>query len=203
MTPLKFLQQRKEYSGKEVIKKVISKKKQMVEEAREKAKSSPYHGCATAVFTAVADVLGLKHGDEVFKAMIGLAGGTGHFTKGTCGCLTGATAAISLSYDLDRQEVLRLVNDPKELHPEDPRMPKVFQEIFDKTAEVARRIEEKYGGILCSDVQFKIYGKTLDILDPKKHWEFCQAFRSFPVCCFDVEADVAGWAVETILKGKS
>jgi hypothetical protein len=77
---------------------------------------------ATAVFTAIVDVLGLN-GDEAFKAMIGLAGGTGHLTKGTCGALAGAAAAISLSYNKSREEVERIAGDPKELHPVDQRIP--------------------------------------------------------------------------------
>jgi len=155
------------------------------------------------VFAAVAAVTGLRHGDEVFKAMIGLAGGTGHLTKGTCGCLAGAAAAISLAYNLDKGKVLKMLNDPKKLHPKDPRIPTVFQDIFDKVANVARKVEDKYGGITCADVQFKVYGRTINLLDPRLHREFCEAFSSYPVSCFDVEADVAGWAVEEILKIKN
>ena len=146
--------------------------------------------------------MGLEHGDEVFRAMIGLAGGTGHLAKGTCGALAGAAAAISLSYNKGREEVERIVNDPKEFHPEDPRIPRFFQEIYDKTAEVARKMEEEYGGILCREIQFKLYGKTLDILDPKRHWELCESFSSHQVNCRTVEGEVAGWAVEAMLKGK-
>ena len=175
---------------------------QLVSETRQKASSSPYHGCATAVFTATVDALGLQYGDEAFKAMIGLAGGTGHLAKGTCGALAGAAAAISLSYNKSRGEVERMVNDQKELHPDDPHIPKFFQEIFEKTAEVARKVEEKYGSILCGSIQFKLYGKTLDILDPKKHWELCESFDLHQVNCFTVEGDVAAWTVETMLKGE-
>ena len=134
--------------------------------------------------------------------MIGLAGGTGHLAKGTCGALAGAAAAISLSYNKGREEVEKIVNDPNEAHPEDPRIPKFYQEIFDKTADVAKKMQERYGGILCCDIQFKLYGKTLDILDPKRHWELCEEISSHPVNCLTVEGDVAGWTVETLLKGK-
>lgn len=173
----------------------------LVTEARQRASSSPYHGCATAVLTAVVDVLGLDYGDEVFRAMIGLAGGTGHLARGTCGALVGAAAAIGLSYNKGRQEVIEILKNPEELHPLDPHVPKFFQEIFEKTAAVARRMREKYGSILCGDIQFNLYGKTLDLLDPKKHWELVESFSSFSVNCFTIEGDVAGWTVETILKG--
>ena len=140
--------------------------------------------------------------DEAFKAMIGLAGGTGHLTKGTCGALAGAVAAISLSYNLEREEVRRLVNDSGALHPDDPKIPIVFQNIYDISAEVARKMEKKYGGILCSEIQFNLYGKTLDISDPKRHWELCDSFPSYPLNCWTVEGDLAQWTVEILLKGK-
>jgi C_GCAxxG_C_C family probable redox protein len=172
---------------------------ELVREARQKASSSPYRGCATAVFTALVDVLKIEHGDAAFKAMIGFAGGTGHLAKGTCGALAGAAAAISLSYNKSREDVLSVLNDPKALHAEDPHIPIFFQEIFEKTASVAEKMEEKYGSILCSNIQLKIFGKALDLLDPKRHWELCQSFSSHPTNCFTVEGDVAGWAVEAIL----
>lgn len=54
----------------------ISKDRQQLEslchEARKRASESPYHGCATAVFTTVVDTLHVKYGDETFRAMIGI-----------------------------------------------------------------------------------------------------------------------------------
>lgn len=173
----------------------------LVSEARKRASGSPYHGCATAVFTALVDVLGLNNGDEAFKAMIGLAGGTGHLTKGTCGALAGAAAAISLSYNKSREETLRMIEDPKELHPAHQHMPKFFQEIFDKIAKVAKKMYEKYGGINCDEIQFNIFGKTLNLLLPEKHREFSESLQYHSVNCYTLEADVAGWAVEVILGG--
>lgn len=173
----------------------------LVNEARERASKNLYHGCATSTFAAIVDTLGLKYGDECFRAMIGLAGGTGHLTKGTCGALAGAAAAISLSYNKSREEVEAMLENPAELHPLDPRIPRFFQEIFEKTAEVAKKVREEYGSILCSDIQFSLYGQTLDLLDPKKHWEFGELLESRTVNCRTIEGDIAGWAVEAIMRG--
>ena len=171
----------------------------LVCEARRRAGSSPYHGCATAVFTALVDTLGLNGGDEVFKAMIGLAGGTGHLTRGTCGALAGAASAISLSYNKGREETVRLMEDPKNLHPADQHMLKFFQEMFDKIAEVAKKMYEKYGSVNCDEIQFNMFGKTLNLLLPEKHREFLESLQYHSVNCYTLEADVAGWAVEVIL----
>ena len=171
----------------------------LISEARERGSKSQYHGCATATFTAIVDTLGLKYGDECFKAMIGLAGGTGHFTKGTCGALAGAAAAISLAYSKSREEVAGILEDRRGLHPLNNHIPEFFQEIFDKIAWVAERVKERYGGILCSEVQFNVYGKTYNLLDPKEHWDFVKMNKLRPVNCQTIEGEIAGWTVEVIL----
>jgi len=169
-------------------------------EARRRASESPYHGCATAVFAAVVDTLGLRYGDEAFRAMIGFAGGVGHLVRGTCGALSGAAAAISLSYNKSREEVISALQDP---HPVDQHLPEFFQEIFEKIAYVAGKMHEKYGSTLCCEIQFELYGKVLDFLDPAKHWQFSQYHKSYPINCYTVEGDVANWTVEAIIANKS
>lgn len=176
---------------------------ELVSEVRKRASNSPYRGCAPAVFTAIIDVLGLAYGDEAFRAIIGLSGGTGHLTKGTCGALSGAVAAISLSYNKSREETERIIEDAKELHPADPYIPKFYQEMFDKTAKIAKRMYAKYGGITCIEIQFNLYGKGLNLLIPEKHWEFVQSFESQVVNCFTVAEDVAGWTVEVLLEDQA
>jgi C_GCAxxG_C_C family probable redox protein len=175
----------------------------LVKQARERANKnpSPYHGCATTVFTAVVDTLGIKYGDEVFRAMIGFSGGTGHLVKGTCGALSGATAAISLSYGKGREETRKILDDPKEMQSLDPYIPKFYQEIFQKISKVAKKMTKKYGSILCSDIQFKLYGKTVDFQDPEKHWEYLQYVDSSPLSCVTLNGDIAAWTVEAISEG--
>ena len=63
-----------------------------------------YHGCAQATFTAIADTLGIFN-DDVFKAIIGMTGGTGDMGRGTCGGLVGATAAIGLVFGVGRDKL--------------------------------------------------------------------------------------------------
>lgn len=179
-------------SGNKSIEELISK-------AKQRALESPYHGCATSTFTALAEVLEMESRDEVFKCMIGLAGGVGHLTKGTCGALIGAAAAISLNYNKSKRDVIEAIGTPNALHPQDPYIPLFFQDIFEAIALVANKLQEKYGGTLCNEIQRSLYGKAFDLLNPKKHVKFVEFMQSYPVNCYTVESDIVGWTMGILL----
>ncbi len=150
-----------------------------------------WRACAPTVFAAVMDTLGYS-GDhvagEVWKATIGLAGGTGNMSLGTCGAMAGAAAAISFSFGFTRDDVEKDVM-------------KVLV-VNSAVAEVGEKMREKYGGIRCVDVQFHNWGKAYILSSPKALAEFLAMSRDGKAMpeCQRVTGDLTRWAVEKIIK---
>jgi len=150
-----------------------------------------WRACAPTVFAAVMDTLGYDEDPivrEAWKATIGLAGGTGNMSLGTCGAMAGAAAAISFSFGFTREDVERDVV-------------KVLT-VNRAVAEVGEKMKEKYGGIRCVDVQFHNWGKAYILSNPKALMEFLgmsKNGRAMPECQ-RVTGDLTRWAVEVIIK---
>ena len=143
------------------------------------------YACAPGVFAAVMDTLGYEDDPvvkEVFKATVGLIGGTGNMAIGTCGAMAGAAAAISYSFGFtkeDLEDLLKMLN------------------VNGVVAEVGNKMKEKYGHIQCQEVQFHHWGKSYRFTNPEVLLEF--ASLSLPACQ-EVTGDLARWAVEKILE---
>ncbi len=150
-----------------------------------------WRACAPTVFAAVMDTLG--RGDdpvvrEVWKATIGLTGGTGNMSLGTCGAMAGAAAAISFSFGFTQEElekdIMKMLN------------------VNGVVAEVGAKMREKYGGIRCVEVQFHNWGKAYIFTNPKALMEFASLSEGAEATpeCQKVTGDLARWAVEKILQ---
>ena len=64
--------------------------------------------CAPTTFAAIMDTLGYADDQlarDIWKATVGLTGGTGNMAIGTCGAMAGAAAAISFSFGFTREDV--------------------------------------------------------------------------------------------------
>jgi len=143
------------------------------------------YACAPGVFAAVMDTLG--YGDdpvvnEVWKATLGLIGGTGNMAIGTCGAMAGAAMAISYSFGLTKEEAIE----------------KMF-EINNVVAEVGKKMQEKYGHIQCQEVQFDLWGKSYRFTNPEAMQDFMNLSQSSPKCK-EVNGDLVRWTVEKILE---
>lgn len=160
-------------------------KSELMKKAKKLAKEymGKYAGCAQSTFAAVADTLNLKGRDEVFKAIIGFSGGLGSLGGGTCGALAGAAAAISLSFNVTREELAQDKNKRKDIYLE--------------IARLGRKFKENYGGISCVDVQENLYGKSFNLWDKEEYEEFGEVSE-----CEDVAVDAAAWAVDIIVEAK-
>jgi len=148
------------------------------------------YACAPGVFAAVMDTLGYEDDpvvSEVFKATVGLVGGTGNMAIGTCGAMAGAAMAIGYSFGLTKKDL----KDPE-------KMPKVMQAAA-VVAEVGKKMQEKYGHIQCQEVQFHLWGKSYRFTDPEAMQEFMELSSSDPRCQ-EVNGDVARWTVKKILE---
>jgi hypothetical protein len=145
------------------------------------------YACAPGVFAAVMDTLGYEDDplvNEVWKATVGLIGGTGNMAIGTCGAMAGAAMAISYSFGLKKEE------------PED--MMKILN-VTSVVAEVGKKMQEKYGHIQCQEVQFHLLGKSYRFTNPEALQEF-MSLSSEDSVCKEVNGDLARWTLMKILE---
>nr|MDO8082093.1 C-GCAxxG-C-C family (seleno)protein [Candidatus Freyarchaeota archaeon] len=150
-----------------------------------------WRACAPTVFAAVMDTLGYEDNptvNDVWKATIGLTGGTGNMAIGTCGAMAGAAAAISYSFGFTKEDIekdyVKMLN------------------VCGVVAEVGKRMQEKYGHIQCQEVQFHHWGKSYRFTNPKAGLEFMKMWQETKENfeCHKVTGDLTRWAVEKILE---
>jgi len=146
--------------------------------------------CAPGAFAAVMDTLGYEDDpvlNDVWKATIGLTGGTGSMTIGTCGAMAGAAMAISYSFGFTKEEL----DDPEKM-----------LNVASVVAEVGKEMQDKYGHIQCQEVQFHHWGKSYRFTNPEAMQEFMSlsADESFRAACQEVTGDLARWTVKKILE---
>ncbi len=165
--------------------------KRVLDEAYHRGKEyTMRYACAPGVFAAVMDTLGYEDNPavgEVFKAAMGLIGGTGNMAIGTCGAMAGAAMAISYSFGFTRGDLENRENMVKVMH------------LAGVVAEVGKKMQEKYGHIQCQEVQFHLWGKSYRFTNPEAMQEFMNQSSSDPGCQ-EVNGDVARWTVEKILE---
>jgi C_GCAxxG_C_C family probable redox protein len=125
------------------------------------------YACAPGAFAAVMDTLGYEDDpvvNDVWKATIGLIGGTDNMAIGTCGAMVGAAMAISYSFGLTKE-------DPEEM-----------LKVTGVVAEVGKKMQEKYGHIQCQEVQFHHWGKSYRFTNPEVMQEFVSLSSSSTAC---------------------
>jgi C_GCAxxG_C_C family probable redox protein len=140
-----------------------------------------YHGCAQCVVAAVQDTFDISN-DDIFKSMTGFGGGGGGLCNGSCGAYAGGIAMLSLLAGRDRN---------------------CFEDVdvsraYDLTRRLHRRFIEKYGTIICRDINMKIFGRSFFTADPDDYLKF-QAAGSYEDKCTDVVGLAAQWVAELIV----
>ncbi len=150
-----------------------------------------WRACAPTVFAAVMDAIGYENDDlatEVWKATVGLTGGTGNMAIGTCGALAGAAAAISLSFGYTKHDIEKDVVKMLKLNA--------------AVAELGEKMMQKYRGISCQDVQFHHWGKAYRFTNQNALLEFVSMSPGKPATpeCQQVTGDLAKWTVENIIE---
>ena len=144
--------------------------------------------CAPGVFAAIMETLGYEDDpkvNDVWKATLGLIGGTGNMAIGTCGAMAGAAMAISYSFGFTRKN---LQEDPGKM-----------LKVVGAVAEVGKKMQEKYDHIQCQEVQFHNWGKSYRFTNPEAMQEVVGS-RELWTDCQKVTGDLARWAVKSILE---
>jgi len=147
-----------------------------------------WYACAPTVFAAVMDTLGYEDDpvvNDIWKATVGLTGGTGNMAIGTCGAMAGAATAISYSFGFTKEDFEKDIAK--------------MLDVNGVVAEVGKKMQEKYGHIQCQEVQFHHWGKSYRFTNPEVMQEFARE-RELWTSCQEVTGDLARWTVKKILE---
>lgn len=143
-----------------------------------------YGNCPQCVIGAIQDVFGIID-DSVFKASHGLAGGVGLGSQGNCGAIAGAVMIISSLQGRERANFASGRN----------------RKSYKLSKVMADKFEEKYGGILCKEIQKKIMGRSFD-LNIKDEFEAFEAAGGHDDKCPEVVGTAARYIAEMIVNGE-
>jgi hypothetical protein len=147
--------------------------------------------CAPTTFAAIMDTLGYADDQlarDIWKATVGLTGGTGNMAIGTCGAMAGAAAAISFSFGFTREDVEQDNN-------------KMIL-INKAVAEVGKQMVKLFGHTVCQEVQLRNWGKAYHFSNPDVLGEFSKMAMNTTgrMRCSDVTGTLTRLAVEKILE---
>lgn len=153
-------------------------------------------GCAHCSFAATLDALrseGIEIvseevEDEILKGLVGLTGGVGNMGYGSCGAVTGASAAVSLASGIGRLENQDKANR--------------WISYWNVKTGIVDKFMQKWGAIACRPIQIKNFGRAFNSRIPERSKELFQAAeergcRTDATCTI---AQAAAWAVEAIFK---
>ena len=146
-----------------------------------------YRGCAQCAIAAIQDVLGIRN-NYVYKAGSGLAGGAGECTDGLCGGYSGAIMMMSIYFGRTREEEGSTKGRNEKY------------DSFKMAAALHDKFIKKYGSVICSGIQKKIFGRSFNLRDDTQKQQFrdAGAHEDKDKCCA-VVGDGARWGVELIL----
>jgi len=82
-------------------------------------------------------------------------------------------------------------------HFDDPE--EIRSRVFDLAQELADRFDEEFGGMICRDVQTRVFGRSFDLRDPEDFERFGAA-GAHDDKCPDVVGKAAGMVVDIILR---
>ena len=122
------------------------------------------YNCCQCVLLSIQEIFGLPPGEAV-KAASGFAGGIGR-NGSVCGALTGSVMALGLFFGRDV---------PTMKHPIPEIRHKLREAGEQKMVGLVDRLFEhfnaEYGTILCSEIEYKIFGRYFDKKNPEDRKE--------------------------------
>ena len=139
-----------------------------------------YHGCSQCVLAALQDAFD-KRDDAIFQAATGLAGGGGLTCDGSCGAYTGAIMFLGQLLGRERDNFA----DPDDIRLQNMQM----------VRDLRQRFIEKYGSVICRDIQTKVMGRPYYLADAEDYERFHNA-GAHDIHCPEVVALGARWAAE-------
>ena len=149
-----------------------------------KQNEAEYHGCAQCVLAALQDTFE-ERDDAVFRAATGLSGGGGLSGEGSCGAYTGATLFLGQLRGRDRDDF----SDEAGVRYETSRM----------VGELRSKVVERYGSVVCGDIQTAMIGRSFNLTDADDVVCFKEA-GAHAVHCPEVVGRAAQWTAEIVVE---
>ncbi len=161
----------------------------VLEQAYQRGKQyeADYHGCAQCVLAALQDAFGQRE-DAVFQAATGLSGGGGGGGDGSCGAYAGAGLFIGQMVGRTRDDF----TDAEGVRHETARL----------VLELRERFIDRYGSVVCGEIQTSVIGRPFDLTDPDDVERF-EAAGAHEVHCPEVVGSAARWAAEIVVANES
>jgi len=140
-----------------------------------------YHLCSQGTLAALMDAFGI-HNPDVLRSSTAFAGGC--VRRGNvCGALSGALMFIGLLAG----------RDDLEMKDQAVRGMGYMDELYTK-------FEERYGSVLCKEIQQKLYGRTFDLTKLEERDTLHEIMVKAAEGCPDVCGEAAKFAAETAIK---
>jgi len=151
-----------------------------------KLNEKTYRGCGQCALAALQEAFD-RRDDAVFRAATGLAGGGGLACDGSCGAYAGAIMFIGQLLGRERDDFA---------DPDGVRL---------QTAQIVRdlrqRFIDRYGSVICRDIQTKVMGRPYYLADPEDFQRFHDA-GAHDVHCPEVVGLAARWAAEIVTENE-
>lgn len=180
----------------------MTQKEELIETALRigKEEELKYIGCGQSTFSGICrtfreagiPLMDREDEEKIFKGMIGLMAGVGLSARGSCGGCSAASFCVSWALDKSREDnhedivgtLMTVGGGVKE--------------------RIVNRFIEDYGSPVCRDIQWRIFGKSVDFFAMDAKWmpEFLKNTETDPVCQMENKdctiAKATAWGVEAI-----
>jgi len=151
-----------------------------------------YGNCAQATLKALLDVFN-EDNEVAYRGMGSFAGGGGAEGDGSCGAYVGSLFYIGMKYGRRFSDIGK--------DPEDPEVIKAWEENQALVKKVHERFIEKYGTVVCHQIQRKLFGRVYYTPDQEQYEKFLQA-GGHDTMCPSLCGDAARWTVKAIEEHK-
>ena len=150
--------------------------------------------CSQCTVAALQEILGFE--PVIVKIASSSCGGHAGFSVGTCGAVVGGT--IVLDYYLGRPA--DLLSATRKI----PEGENALTRAMEAAGVFSKKFHDKYGSILCPQVQKKLFGRAYNLQDPSDWDAFVAAgAHTDPTKCVSVVGHAARWVLEMLLEKKA
>jgi C_GCAxxG_C_C family probable redox protein len=150
--------------------------------------------CSQCTVAALHEILGFE--SVIVKIASSSCGGHAGFSVGTCGAVVGGT--IVLDYYLGRPADLLSATH------EIPESQNALMSSIEASGAFCKKFHDKYGSILCPQVQKRLFGRAYNLQDPSDWDAFVAAGAHIdPAKCMSVVGHAARWVLEMLLEKKA
>ncbi|MFP4482977.1 MAG: C-GCAxxG-C-C family protein [Thermovirgaceae bacterium] len=156
---------------------------EITDAAAEMAKDNEaeYHLCSQGTLAALMNAFGI-HNPDVLRSSTAFAGGC--VRRGNiCGALSGALMFLGLLAG----------RDDLEMKDQAIRGMGYMEDLF-------RKFEERYGSVICRDIQQKLYGRVFDLTNEEERDELHEIMMDAEEGCPDVCKTAARFAAEVAIE---